>query len=1015
LLRIYLFNQNNYFMRSCLRIVCVVLLALFNHLAFAQSKLFTGRAVDSLGSPVANATIQEKKSRKSTTSDENGNFKLNVGANATLIVSHINYQSLEFNISDQSGSTITLKAAPSALSEVVVTALGVRRDKRSLTYSSQQVSSEEILKSKEPNLVNALAGKVAGVQITSTSGAPGSSSRIVIRGATSIYGDNQALIVVDGVPINNDETGNLNTGPGSNRLVDIDPSIIENVNVLKGAAATALYGSAGARGVVIISTKAGAADKKALVSFSSDLSFERPLLPEMQTKYAQGNRGIFFDGEAQKTSTSWGPLMDTLKINGAPAPRYDLSDLFFKTGVTTNSTVSVNGGGNNTSYFMSYSFLKQDGSVPKTGLQRHSLFTKFTTRITNNLTSTFQVNYSNTGNDRMPEGYALENPIWTVYAGPVSWNPYPYLNPDGTQRLYRYSRNNPFWVLDNIYNKSAVNRFIPIMTLNFTPLKWLTLTERFGADIYAEQDKYKEAPSNTLASPGRITEQNINFRQFNHDFIANANKQFGRLNLNILLGNNIISTYSQNHYEKGVGLSIDGFDNISSASTITASENHYLTRKVGFYAQANVEYNKLLALSLTGRYDGSSVLAKDKSFYPYGSAAVSFIFSELLPAAKDVMNFAKLRVSYATVGNDGVGAYSLTTPYLSPTVNNITFPYLGQAGFLLSPTLGNPNLKNERLNEYEIGLETKFLKSRIGLEVSYFNKKTVDGIIPGVAIAPSTGYTGTTVNTASIENKGIEVLLNARPVSTKKFSWDLTFNFSKIENKVLALYPGTNQLGNGFSQIIVGQPYGVKFGGRMKRTASGELLLDAAGLPIRDDADGIVGNITPDWMAGLNNNIRYGQLNLSFFFDMKKGGDIENNVDGYGAFYGTTKASEDRDPRVIPGISIVDNKPNTVAADMQSYYQNFGGLLENVMQDGTYIKLRSLSLGYDFKPSFLSGTPFKSASFIVSGRNLWIYSPHFTGADPEVSSFGSSNGSQGIYSFSAPTSRSINFTVKASF
>jgi hypothetical protein len=379
------------------------------------------------------------------------------------------------------------------------------------------------------------------------------------------------------------------------------------------------------------------------------------------------------------------------------------------------------------------------------------------------------------------------------------------------------------------------------------------------------------------------------------------------------------------------------------------------------------------------------------------------------------MNFAKLRVSYATVGNDGVGAYSLSTPYYSAAINNITFPYLGQPGFLLSSTLGNPNLKNERLNEYEIGIETKFLQNRIGLEVSYFNKKTVDGIIPGVAIAPSTGYTGTTVNTASIENKGIEVLLTATPVNTQKFSWDITFNFSKIRNKVLALYPGTDQLGNGFSQIIVGQPYGVKFGGRMKRTASGELLLDAAGLPLRDDVDGIVGNITPDWMAGINNNIRYGQFNLSFFFDMKKGGDIENNVDGYGSFYGITKASEDRAPRVIKGISIVDNKPNTVAADMQTYYQNFGGLLENVIQDGTYIKLRNVSLRYELKSTLLTRTPFKAASFTVTGRNLWIYSPHFTGADPEVSSFGSSNGAQGIYSFSSPTSRSVNFGLKLIF
>jgi TonB-linked SusC/RagA family outer membrane protein len=1002
-------------MSKYLKLCCAAFFACIAQLAIAQNKTVTGRLVDSSGNAIANASVQEKKSKAHTETGPDGSFSISVSPSGILTVSRVGFETLEVSVNGRSELNITLKAKAESLTEVVVTALGVKREKRDLTFSSQEVKGDELVKTKEPNVVNGLAGKVSGVQVTSSSGAPGSSSRIVIRGATSIYGDNQALIVIDGIPINNDETGNLHSGPGSNRLVDIDPSIIENINVLKGAAATALYGSAGARGVVMITTKGGSADKKPVLSFSSDYSFDNALLPERNMKYGQGTRGKFYDGETQKTSLSWGPEMDTLKINGKSASVYNPYS-FFKTGHGNNNTLSVSGGGNSSSYFMSYSYFNQTGTVPNTDFKRHSMFAKYTNKIYKNLTSTFQIDYSNSANDRMPEGYALENPIWTVYAAPISWNPLPYLNPDGTQRLYRYSRNNPYWVLNNVYNKSAVNRFIPVATFNYAPLKWLTLTERLGADIYAEQDKYKEAISSTLATPGTIIENNINFRQFNHDFIANANKSFGKFNVNVLLGNNIISTYYQNYYQKGVGLNILGFDNIGSASTITASEYHSLQRKVGFYAQANIDYNRLLILSLTGRYDGSSVLAKDKSFYPYGSVAASFIISELLPSSVTrIMNFAKARLSFATVGNDGVGPYSLSTPFVSQTFNNITFPFNGQAGFLQSSTLGNPNLKNERLNEYEGGLEFKFLQNRIGVEASYFYKKTIDGIIPGVAIAPSTGYTGTTVNTASIENKGFELLLNATPVKSKKFSWDVTLNFTKINNKVLALYPGTNQLGNGFTQIVVGQSYGVKYGARMKRNSKGELLIDANGLPIRDDQDGIVGNVTPDWLAGLNNTLRYGQFSLSFFFDMKKGGDIENNVDGYGSVYGTTKASENRAARVLKGISIVDGKPNTVAADMQSYYQNFAGMLENVIQDGTYIKLRNVSLSYDVSPAVLAKTPFKSAALVITGRNLWIYSPHFTGADPEVSSFGSSNGAQGIYSFSAPTTRSVSITLKASF
>ncbi len=985
-------------------------------MANAQTSGLQGRVTEENGTPVANASVRFKNKSTGVITKEDGTFSIQSAGKGTLIVSALGYAEKEVDITGLEKVEIVLPKSTKQLEEVVVTALGVRREKRNLTYSTQEVKSEEILKAKEPNLVNALAGKVAGVQVTSSSGTPGSSARIVIRGTTSIFGDNQALIIVDGVPINNDETGNLNSGPGSNRLNDIDPSIIENVNVLKGAAATALYGSAGARGVLMITTKGGAQDKKPTFSLSSDLSFEKPLVPQVQSKYSQGESGVFFNGEDQKGSSSWGALMDTLKVNGAPAKKYNQMDMFFNTGVTSNTTFSVNGGGANSSYFLSYSYLNQKGTVPNTDLIRNSAFAKYTTKLYKNLTTTFQLNYSNTSNNRMPEGYILEAPVWTIYTAPVSWNPLPYLNPDGTQRVYRYSRNNPYWTLDNIYNKSLVNRFIPVFTVNYTPLKWLTVTERLGADMYTEQDKYKEAVGSSANPAGRILEQNLNFRQFNHDLIVNASKAFGRFNVNMLVGNNVYSYYLQKLAGQGLGLNIDGFDNISNAASISYTENLQQIRKVGFYAQANVDYNNLLVLSLTGRYDGSSVLAKTNSFYPYGSAAGSFIFSELFSGGlKKVVNLAKLRISYATVGNDGVPPYSLTTPYMVNSFGNITFPYQGNSGFLQSATLGNPNLKNERLNESEIGLEAKLLQNRLGFELSYFYKKTIDGLIPGVAIAPSTGYNGTTVNTASIENKGLELILNATPVKTKNFSWDLTFNFTKINNKVLSIYGDTKQLGNGFTQIIVGQPYGVKYGGRYARTPDGKLLIDEGGLPFRADTDSIIGNITPKWLAGLNNTFRYGPFALSVFMDMKQGGDIENNVDGYGYFYGTPKVTEDRGMRVVSGIKASDGKPNDISVSGQDYYRRLNGITEAVIQDGTYIKLRSVSFSYDLPQNLLNKTPFKSAAVVVSGRNLWIYSPHFTGADPEVSSFGSSNGSQGLYSFSTPTSRSVNFTLRVSF
>lgn len=1008
-------------MRHLLQRMLYFLLAItYCSASFAQTNNLHGKILDSKGLPVSGITIKVKGSTNGTASASDGTFNLSVPANGVLEISGVGYRVQDFVLNGQSEVSITLNQSNAQLEEVVVTALGVKREKRNLTYSTQEVKGDELLKTKEPNVVNALAGRVAGMQITSSSGTPGASSRIVVRGNTSIFGENQALIVVDGVPINNDETGSLYSGPGTNRLSDIDPGTIETVNVLKGAAATALYGSSGARGVVMITTKNGSVNRKPTLSFSQDLSFEKPLVPEVQTKYGQGDRGVFFNGEDQKTSAVWGPLMDTLKINGSPAPRYDQMDLFFRTGVTSNSALNVSGGGANSSYFVSYSYLDQKGTIPKSDYQRHSIFTKFTNKITDKLTSTVQVTFSNAKSNRPPEGYVLESPVWTIYTAPNSWNPLPYLNEDGGQRVFRFSRNNPYWVLDHINNSANVNRVIPIITLNYNPTNWLTITERLGADIYTEQSKYVEAPSDVLATRGRIIDRNYNFRQFNNDLIVNAHKDFGKFNTNLLLGSNIYSSYSQTHAANGLGTSIEDFHNISNASNISYTEGNYLQRKVGFYAQANVEYNRFLNLSLTGRYDGSSVLAKDNSFYPYGSAAVAFVFSEFLgQSARSWVDMAKFRASVATVGNDGVTAYSLQTPYSSATIGTIAFPFQGQSGFLLSSNLGNPNLKNERLNEYEFGFEGRFFRNRLNVEVSYFNKQTVNGIIPGVTVSAASGYTSTTLNSAKLENKGLEVLLNATPVRSGKFSWDVALNYSRIRNKVLAINDDAAepilQLGNGFTQVIKGQPYGVKFGGRYARTGDGQLLIGDDGLPFRAATDSILGNITPDWMGGIGNTIRYGDFSFSFFFDVKMGGDIENNVDGYGYFYGTPKVTEDRGDRIVPGVKASDGKANDIVVQGQDYWRRLNSILEAVIQDGTYVKLRNVTLSYDLPKKLLDRTFVKGATFSVTGRNLWIYSPHFTGADPEVSSFGSSNGNQGMYSFSTPTSRSVNFSLRVSF
>lgn len=999
---------------------------LFSALTFAQSRVIEGTVTDENKSPLSFVTVNIKGTNKGAVTDKNGKFSLEVTPAATLVVRAVGFLTKEVGAGTGPTLQIVLSESASDLNEVVVTALGVKKEKRNLTFSSQEVKSEEILRSREPNIVNTLAGKVSGVQVTNSSGMPGSSSRIVVRGITSLNGENQALIVMDGVPVNNDETDNpKDGGSGSNRLSDIDPNVIESINVLKGAAATALYGSAGARGVVLITTKKGGTNRKPSVTLSSGLSFEQSYLPDRQTAYAQGEHGIYYDGSTTATlnKNSWGPRMDTLRVNGEKVAFHNQAKEFFKTGVSTNNTISTEGGNATSSYYLSYTYFNQQGTIPNTDYTRHNLFAKYTTQILSNLSATFQLTYSSVKNNIMPQGWGLENPLWTIFAAPVSYNLKPYLNADGTQRMYRSGRNNPYWVLDNILNTTVVNRYLPVATFVYSPTSWLSVTERMGADMYQDQLHYHINVGDVTYTNGAVLSMNQTLRQFNHDFIVQLRKDFStKLNTSLLLGNNVYSKYNDAMSATGLGLAKPGYYNMASASSVTYNESSALVRKVGFYAQGEIDYNRTLILNLSGRYDGSSVLSSSNRYYPYGSAAAAFIFSEVLSEKlKKTINFGKVRASYAIVGNDNVGAYTTNTPYYQAVIygdvsSNLNFPYNGQNGFLISTALGNAQLKNELQKELEFGLEMKFLDNRLGFEASWFDRKMSDGLVQGIALANSTGFSSTTINSARMETKGLEVLVNATPVRTKDFSWDVTMSYTKMNNKVTEIGAGLNQTSLGNTWAIVGQPWGVLKGTKFARTADGQLRINAAGLPYSDDGSNILGNVTPKWMGSITNQFRFKQFGLSFYFDTKQGGQLQNADDGYNLFYGVSKVTENRQDRVVKGISDATGQQNTVSVTGQQYYQQISGITEAVIQDASYIKLRNVSFSYSLGQKTLSHLPFKNASIILTGRNLWIHkSSSFSGPDPEANSWGNSNSSLGLYSFTTPTSRSFDATLKITF
>jgi len=1005
-------NQYKIIMRINYLMAFIISLLSFQGV-LAQTITLKGLVIDQANASIPGVSIKLLGTSQGTSTDANGTFTIGYTSGATLQISALGYQTQEIKLTTQTQLSIVLVEDNQALTEVVVTALGIRREKRQLTYSTQEVTGEDIAKTKEPNVLNSLTGKVSGVQITSSSGQPGSSSRIVIRGTSSLTGNNEALIVVDGVPINNDQTGNNGNGNGISRFSDIDPAIIESVNVLKGSAASALYGSSAARGVVIVTTKNGSNNAKPTINYTSQFSLDQAIYPKVQETYAQGDRGVYLDGEAddQKTSLLWGPRLDTLMVGGQPVRNVNPMDVFFQTGKTYTNTLSVQGGTDKSNYFMSYSYLDQEGTVPTTNYKRHAAFAKFSNQIFDKLTANFQFNYVSTTAHRTSEGYGLESPLWTIYTAPFSWNPLPATNEDGTQRVFRYSRNNPFWALENIYTDVRGNRFIPIATFTYNPADWLTITERLGADIYSEQSKFYEAPSNVLGTVGMIRDRNNNYRQFNHDLIAEARKQVGDdLELSLLVGNNVFSTYDQQYQITGTGgFTVENFDNISNTENQVSTEGYRRFRRVSFYAQPTVDYKKMLTLSFTGRMEQSSVFDKANRTYYYGSASGGFVFSELIKEHTPWLSFGKFRASYSKVGNDNVGAYATSTVY---SVAN-DFPFNGLPGFLISGDLGNANLKNETTTELELGLETQFLNNRLGLEFNYFDRDHTD-LLSYITLAHSTGYRNSYINAGSMYNRGIEMLFNASPVKKENFSWDLTFNFTKIKNRVTSLYGDNEQIQIGQTFAFRNQPYGVFYAPSYSYNEQGQLLVDDRGLPVIG-ATKPIGNIQPDWLAGLNNSFRYKNVNLSFFFDMRKGGDLMNSDDRYGFFYGTSKATESREDRVVEGVNINTGEANTISVAAQDYYQRISDIYESAIQDGTYVKLRNVSLSYDFPQKMITKTPFKRATLTATGRNLWIYAPHFNGSDPEVSSYGTGNDALGLYGNSVPSSRSYNFTLSLTF
>ncbi|MCX6306192.1 MAG: SusC/RagA family TonB-linked outer membrane protein [Bacteroidetes bacterium] len=1027
----------------------------------AQTRVITGTVTSSEDKqPIPGVTVVVKGTTIGVNTNQDGKFVFSVPTKYDLLVfSYVGMKMKEVNIGTQSILDIVMDPDVLNMDEIVVTAIGVPRETKALSYSVQNVGSDEITKSARTDVINSMQGKVSDVQIINSAGVAGASSYIQIRGAQSITGNNQPLFVLDGVPISN--SGGLNTVDGvamSNRAIDINPDDIESISVLKGGAATALYGLQAASGAVIITSKKGKSTpgRKISVNFNTYIQFDQvSQLPELQTKYGQGTKGKWASGGR----TSWGPRLDTCSYSlagwdtyawkeydvdgkivskndpnatGASIRTYDPYD-FFETGLTTNNSLSIAGGGEVSTFYFSFSDNQSKGVIPNNKFRRNTFKISGDTKLGDKFKIAGSANYMITAGDRIQQGSNTSGVMLGLLRTPPTFdNSAGYITTTGAQRSYRHGTgyDNPYWTANmNKYN-DQVNRLIGNVQLDYFTTKWLSFTYRVGIDWWGRKAKDILAVGSNAQASGWVHESMENNKDFNSDLMMTIDKDFGKdINLKVILGHNMQQHYYYLLNGNANDVVIPEYYNLNNSTAISSTEQTNKIRRAGLYGDVEVSWKNMLYLSVTGRNDWSTTLPQGKNSFFYPSVGLGWIFTQL-PGLKDnkVLPYGKVRVSYAVVAKDAP-AYVTSNYFLQPFLTDgwlnpagIIFPWPGNIGYTASDILGNPDLKPEKTNTFEVGTDLKFINNRIGFSYTYFNNKGKDLILQ-VPIAASSGYLYQYMNAASMTTYGHEITLDIVPIKSKNWEWDITANWSLIRNEVLELAPGLNSLFlNGFTnsevRATVGQPYRTFWGRDWKRNSAGQLLLTDDGYPQMNPDMVALGNIDPDWTAGIGSNLRWRDLSLYVLFDIKVGGKMWNGTRGALDYFGTSEGTANRDvPYLYEGIIESTGLANTKTvlqneAWMAGDGSGFNGPNVDYLEDAGWVRLRTVTISYSFtkmlKKSFIKGL-----DVYATGTNLWL-STKYTGIDPETNLTGSDN-AQGIDYFNMPGTRSYTVGLTLAF
>lgn len=1059
----------------------MVSLFLFVGTALAQTKI-TGTVLSQEdGQPIIGAAVKVDGTNTGMLTDVNGKFSLTLPqGKKSLTISYLGFQPK--TVTAKNGMRVFLKADATSLDEVVVTAMGISRQQKTLGYSAQTLKDEELTVGKLTDVTSALAGKVAGVQISASSANPGTANSVIIRGFSSINGNNQPLYVIDGVPMQ--QTSSLAQGSQEafGGISNVNPNDIESMTVLKGAAATALYGSRAANGVIVITTKGGKknGERNFQITYDGSVQWRQvSTLPKMQNQFGQGWNGK----QTYIENGSWGPEFDGSMqvycpiwnhqqlIHKYEAVESNIKD-FFETGLSTSHSVALSGisNDNKMTYYLSYSYSKDDGVIPrdKDTYSRNTIAYRGSYEATNWLKLSSSVNFAKTSTNivgsyqgtsmidgimEFPRDISLvdRKNLSTAFDTPEAW-------------YTPYGITNPYWAIENNYNHNDAKQLYGKIQADIKPIKQLTLSYRFGFD-YTDYDlkmgypqialddalineDYGYAPSN-MNQAGWVFSRYQRKYELNHDFLANFADKYldDKLDVNVNVGVNMNERYSTVMTGQTDDLTFEtGFWDLSNGATKSElSEGQSKRRLVGLFGDVTLGWDEMLYLNLTARNDWSSTLPINANSYFYPGATLSWMFTRLIPK-NDILEFGKLRLAYGKTGNDA-DPYQTAVRFIQGTsrayygTDVAKFPMNGVNSFQASSTIGSSDLKPEMTTEYEVGLNLALLKNRINIDFSFYNRETKDQIFT-LPVDPATGYSYMVTNFGNVRNRGIELLVNTTPIQTKDFRWDLGFNFSKNQNKVLSMPASVEggkttiynfSAGNDAVYFYAeeGNPMGEFYTYMPQYTEDGKLIVGSDGQPILTTELQDTGkNMNPDWIGGVTTAFYYKGISLSGALDIRKGGYMFSRSKNLMQFTGNGSITtyNQRRPFIIPNSVYEDGTENTTpimlgggdyeVGDYQDYYNNYGWGLggEAYLVNKSYVKLRNITLAYQLPKSIVNQLYLSDVTLSLFCNNVftWTHKSN-TFIDPESSSRGNDLEGQFGELYVNPSCRTFGFNVGIKF